>query len=182
MKQKRYFFYAITVFIMILVIGILTNYADTARVTTGKEPQFCVKMVSSNGSKVTYLGLGYKVIRYVGVSPTEPFENNIGVKMGNWFMKYELPEEKIMQVEYDAKTVEITDQNEINKVQNILVNSKYDSELCKGSATYQITLEDETYYVKEDCMEIQKEDKQAKITQEDLDIILQIIEGAKNRS
>lgn len=36
--------------------------------------------------------MGYKVIRYVGVSPNELYENNIGVKMGSWFMKYELPE------------------------------------------------------------------------------------------
>lgn len=40
---------------------------------------------------MTYWGLGYKVIRYVGVSPNEPYESNIGVKMGNWFMKYKLP-------------------------------------------------------------------------------------------
>lgn len=31
-----------------------------------------------------------KVIRYVGVSPNEPYESNIGAKMGSWFMKYEL--------------------------------------------------------------------------------------------
>ena len=59
--------------------------------TTGHEPKCCIKIVSYDGSKVTYWGLGYKVIRYVGVSPNEPYENNIGVKMGSWFMKYELP-------------------------------------------------------------------------------------------
>lgn len=77
--------------VFIIIVGIITNYVDSGRVTTGHEPKYCIKVVSNDGGKVTYWGLGYKVIRYVGVSPNEPYENNIGVKMGNWFMKYELP-------------------------------------------------------------------------------------------
>ena len=81
----------IGIFVIILIIsGIITNYVDGGRVTTGHEPKYCIKIVSNDENKVTYLGLGYKVIRYVGVSPNEPYENNIGVKMGSWFMKYEL--------------------------------------------------------------------------------------------
>ena len=80
------------ILIILIVAGIITNYADSGRVTTGHEPKCCIKIVSYDGSKVTYWGLGYKVIRYVGLSPNEPYENNIGVKMGSWFMKYELPE------------------------------------------------------------------------------------------
>lgn len=76
---------------ILIVVGIITNYIDSGRVTTGHEPKYCIKIVNNDGSKVTYWGLGYKVIRYVGVSPNEPYESNIGVKMGNWFMKYELP-------------------------------------------------------------------------------------------
>ena len=79
------------VLIGLIAMGIITNYIDSGRVTTGHEPKCCIKIVSYDGSKVTYWGLGYKVIRYVGVSPNEPYENNIGVKMGSWFMKYELP-------------------------------------------------------------------------------------------
>lgn len=74
-----------------IIIAIITNYADTGRVSTGHEPKYCIKVVDQDGRKVTYWGLGYKVIRYVGVSPDEPYENNIGVKMGNWLMQYELP-------------------------------------------------------------------------------------------
>ena len=80
-----------TLLMILIVAGIVTNYIDSGRVTTGHEPKYCIKIVNNDGSKVTYLGLGYKVIRYVGVSPNEPYESNIGVKMGNWFMKYELP-------------------------------------------------------------------------------------------
>ena len=79
------------VLIVLIVMGIITNYIDSGRVTTGHEPKYCIKIVNNDGSKVTYWGLGYKVIRYVGVSPNEPYESNIGVKMGNWFMKYKLP-------------------------------------------------------------------------------------------
>lgn len=80
-----------TLLMILIVAGIVTNYIDSGRVATGHEPKYCIKIVNNDGSKVTYWGLGYKVIRYVGVSPNEPYESNIGVKMGNWFMKYKLP-------------------------------------------------------------------------------------------
>ena len=64
----------IVVAIILFVAGIITNYMDSARVRTGNEPKFCIKTVSYDGNKVTYWGLGYKVIRYVGVSPKEPYK------------------------------------------------------------------------------------------------------------
>lgn len=84
----------IVIFIVLLIVlGIITNYIDSGRVSTGHEPKYCIKLISKDERKITYWGLGYKVIRYVGVSPKEPFERNIGVKMGTWFMKYELPKD-----------------------------------------------------------------------------------------
>ena len=73
MKKKICIVAGITLIILI-VAGIITNYADSGRVTTGHEPKYCIKIVSNDGSKVTYWGLGYKVIRYVGVSTNEPYE------------------------------------------------------------------------------------------------------------
>lgn len=81
----------IVVFLVILlIIGIITSYVDGNRVSTENEPKYCIKIISNDGSKVTYWGLGYKVIRYIGVSPNESYKSNIGVKFGSWFMKYEL--------------------------------------------------------------------------------------------
>ena len=34
------------------------------RVATNNEPKYCVKIVSRGGNKITYWGLGYKLIRY----------------------------------------------------------------------------------------------------------------------
>lgn len=90
--KKKVTITIIVVIIILFVAGIITNYMDSARVRTGYEPKYCIKIVSYDGNKVTYWGLGYKVIRYVGVSPNEPYKNNIGVKMGNWFMTYSLDE------------------------------------------------------------------------------------------
>ena len=90
--MKKKICIGVGILLMILIVaGIVTNYIDSDRVATGHEPKYCIKIVNNDGSKVTYWGLGYKVIRYVGVSPNEPYESNIGVKMGNWFMKYKLP-------------------------------------------------------------------------------------------
>ena len=161
--------------IILIVVGIITNYADSCRVTTRHEPKYCIKIVSNDSSKITYWGLGYKVIRYVEVSPNEPYENNIGAKMGSWFMKYELPNEKNITIEYEGKTIEINNYDDINKIYNILVNSKYNSEICNGINTYKITMDNEIYYLKESCQEIQKGDKQGKISKEDLETINNII-------
>ena len=124
--KKKVVIGIIIVAVIIFIIGIITNYIDTGRVTTGHEPKYCIKIVSQHGSKVTYWGLGYKVIRYVGVSPKEPYENNIGVKMGNWFMKYELSEnnEEIKwELENDKEVLDKVDkhiiENELNKVDTL---------------------------------------------------------------
>lgn len=101
MKKK---FITITIIIVSLIIlGIIANYLDSGRVTTNHEPKFCLKIISNNGEKVTYWGLGYKVIRYVNISPSEPYQNNIGVKMGSWFMKYDLPIDS--NVDYSQDTI-----------------------------------------------------------------------------
>ena len=89
--KKKSVFWMVGILILIVIVGIITNYADSANLTTGHEPSYCIKRISKNGDKVTYWGLGYKVVRYVDVSPEESYQNNIGVKMGSWFMKYELP-------------------------------------------------------------------------------------------
>lgn len=144
----------------IVILGIITNYADSGRVTTGHEPKYCIKIVSDDGSKVTYYGLGYKVIRYVEISPNEPYENNIGTKMGNWFINYDLPEQDIIEIEYEGQKITITDAKEVGIIKNILLNSKYNNEICQGINTYKIRLNSDIYYIKEDCKEIQKGDKQ----------------------
>ena len=161
--------------IVLIVAGIITNYSDSARVTTGHEPKCCIKVVSNDGSKVTYWGLGYKVVRYVGVSPNEPYESNIGVKMGSWFMKYELPKADIIEIEYEGQIITITDIKDIGIIENILLNSKYNGEICNGINTHKIILNKDIYYIKESCKEIQKGDKQATISTEDLETINNII-------
>ena len=82
--------FAILVF-LIIIFGIVTSWKDNARVRNGMEPKYVLKTYNSDSSKITYWGLGYKVIRYTSISPNEPFKNSIGVKFGNWFMKYESP-------------------------------------------------------------------------------------------
>ena len=78
------------ILVILRVAGFVTSYIDSARVRNSVEPKFTIKIVSEDGKKVTYWGLGYKVVLYPSVSPNEPFKNNRGVKYGSWFMKYSL--------------------------------------------------------------------------------------------
>lgn len=174
--MKKKISIGIGIFLLLSIIaGIITNYVDSGRVATGHEPKYCIKVVSNGGSKITYWGLGYKVIRYVGVSPKEPYKNNIGAKMGSWFMKYELPKTDTVEIEYEGQAITVTDNKDIETIENILLNSRYSNEICKGINTHKITMNNEIYYLKESCQEIQKGDKQAKISKEDLETIKNII-------
>ncbi len=178
--MKKKIWIGVGIFFMMFVVGMITNYVDSGRVTTGHEPKCCIKMVSNDGSRVTYWGLGYKVIRYVEVSPSEPYESNIGAKMGSWFMKYELPKSNVVKIEYGGETIVITDAKDVEMIENILINSKYNNEICDGISTHKITLNEDVYEIKEYCKEIQKGNKQATISTEDLERINQIISEKRN--
>lgn len=91
MKKKVLIIIGVVI-VILFGVGLITSYKDSARVRAGIEPKYVIKKVSYHEDKVTYWGLGYKVIRYVNASPNEPFKNNRGVKYGNWFMKYEKPQ------------------------------------------------------------------------------------------
>ena len=114
--KKKVFLIVGSIIVILAVVGYVTSYKDSARVRAGIEPKYTIKVVSNDGSKVTYWGLGYKVIRYVGVSPNEPFKNNIGAKYGSWFMNYELekpiPLENIKQI--------IDNYIDINNIENYI--------------------------------------------------------------
>ena len=87
--MKKQILVIVGIIITILVVmGMITSYIDSARVRNGIEPKYVIKIVNDDENKVIYLGLGYKVVLYPSVSPNEPYKNNRGVKYGNWFMKY----------------------------------------------------------------------------------------------
>ena len=92
--KKRILILSIILIVILVSTGLITSYADGARVRNGMAPKHTIKIISEDGNKVTYWGLGYKVVLYPSVSPTEPYKNNRGVKYGSWFMKYELEEKE----------------------------------------------------------------------------------------
>ena len=122
--MKKKILIIIGIILAILVIaGLTTSYADSARVRNGVEPRFTIKIVSEDGNKVTYLGLGYKVVRYPSVSPNEPYKNNRGIKMGSWFMKYDLPKEEenqILTLSFELNNKTYTYNIEYDSEQNIV--------------------------------------------------------------
>lgn len=168
------------IIIVLIIVGFVTNYIDSGRVTTGHEPKYCLKTISKDERRVTYWGLGYKVIRYVGTSPKEPYQNNIGVKMGNWFMKYELSKDLVIKIEVNKEIITISNKNDINRLSNILESSKYNSKICNGISSHKISFKNKKYYLKESCKRIQTGNKQADITSDDLETILEIIAANKD--
>ena len=183
MKKKR-FIITISVLVILIIASLITKYIDTANVSTEHEPECCIKIVSQDGNKVTYWGLGYKVVRYVGVSPNEPYENNIGVKMGSWFMKYKDPTNVILDVKSFGgnNTFQISEKADVDFVGNLLKHSKYIDEPCDGIIDYVITYDDYTYDVLISCSEIRKGNKQAKISDKDMEELERILASAADKS
>lgn len=91
---------------------LVTDYIDSARVRNGIAPKFTIKTISNTGNKVTYWGLGYKVIAYPSVSPKEPLKNNIAFKKGSWFLKFELDNKE----ETKKKIIEIIDKTVLEDI------------------------------------------------------------------
>ena len=181
--KKKGLIITILVLIILIIASLITKYIDTANVSTGHEPECCIKIVSQDGGKVTYWGLGYKVVRYVGVSPKEPYENNIGVKMGSWFMRYDDPTNVILDVKNfgDNSTFQIREKADVDFATNLLKYSKYTDEPCDGIIDYAITYDDYTYDVLISCGEIRKGNKQAKISDKDMEELERILASAADK-
>ena len=181
--KKKGLIITICVLVVLIIASLITKYIDTANVSTGHEPECCIKIVSQDGGKVTYWGLGYKVVRYVGVSPNEPYESNIGVKMGSWFMKYEDPTNVILDVKSFGtnNTFQISKKADVDFVANLLKYSKYTDEPCDGIIDYAITYDDYTYNVLISCKEIRKGNKQAKISDKDMEELERILVTAADK-
>lgn len=182
MKKKTFIILPIVV-VLLVTASLVTSYIDSARVRNSVEPKCTIKIVSEDGSKVTYWGLGYKVVRYVGVSPDEPYENSIGVKMGSWFMNYEKPTNVILDVKSFGtnNTFQISEKVDVDFITNLLKHSKYIDEPCDGIIDYAITYDDYTYNVLIGCSEIRKGNKQAKISDKDMDELERILITAADK-
>jgi len=175
MKKK----FIIAVFIIILLLaGLVTSYIDSARVRNGVEPKYTIKIISDNGNKITYWGLGYKVVRYPAVSPKESFKSSLGVKYGSWFMNYELSNYESIDIVLlmEGKTIKVSRIRDIEFIIGLLKDSKYINEPCDGINSHKIMLNNDAYYLKDGCKEIQKGRKQAKISDADFEKLMKIIE------
>lgn len=179
MKKKGLILTVLAVCVLFMA-SLITKYIDTANVTTGHEPECCIKTVSRDGGRVTYWGLGYKVVRYVGVSPDEPYESNIGVKMGSWFMHYEKPTDVILDIKsFEAgNTFQVSDKADVDFIINLLENAKYINEPCEGISDYAIMYDNDTYTILIGCSEIKRGNKQATISDEDRKVLEKILENA----
>jgi len=184
MKNKKILIILSIVFILLIAVGLVTSYMDSARVRNGVEPKFTIKITTDGGNKITYWGLGYKVVRYPAVSPKEPYKNSLGVKYGSWFMNYKLSNLETIDVELlmDGEKIQITRTRDIEFIVNLTKNSKYNRELCDGINTHKITIGKDIYYIKDSCKEIQKGKKQAEISDADLNKFLSIIEYYQNQN
>lgn len=122
-KGNKVLIITLIVAIIVTILGLVFNHYDTINVVHGKRPRFCIKFDVDDGNKVIYLGLGYKVVAYTGVSPKEPYENHPYKKMIGWFDKFEKPlDHNNVEDIFEIKTIDdfynmsITKENDIRNL------------------------------------------------------------------
>ena len=180
--KKKIIISLICVLVILFILGIFANYYDSARVRAGHEPKLVIKTYSEKYDAVIYYGLGYKIVRHIGVSPNETYESALNIKIGSWFMSNKLPETKEVIVKDldELVLVEPYNINEIrdrNEIVNILENQKYTNEVCEGINDFVVTIDNEKYYIKENCLGIVFDGKEANISKKDMDKLLELIYG-----
>lgn len=74
---------------LLVIIGIITGIEDKSRIEKMEEPKYTIKLVNGESGKITYLGLGYIIVRDTAVSPNESFASSLRVKFRGWFMRYD---------------------------------------------------------------------------------------------
>lgn len=89
MKKKTIIIVGIILSVLV-ALGIITGYLDYKNVKNNIEPKYTLKTISNGGEKVTYWGLGYKVIRYTNNTPSEPFNHSKFIKFGSWLLRYDV--------------------------------------------------------------------------------------------
>ena len=179
MKMRKGIKVALIILGVIIILGLIFFAIDYNRVKNGEKPIFCINTATANdGGTKEYLGLGYKVIDFNRLDGYDE------VKIGTWSMKYEDFENEynananVIVNGYDnIPSITITGEDAII-IKQILNEFTYNGELCDGIYSYEITINDEEHYkVKRDCMAIERENKQTKITKIVLESIENIIEN-----
>ena len=169
---------------VIIILGLVFFAIDYNRVKKQEKPLFCIQHpagVIMDGGTVEYFGLGYKVIDYNMLNGYDE------IKIGSWFMKYEDFENEYNSYVDDTKVIV----NGYNNIPNITITGEdalilkqilndftYNKELCNGIYSYEIIINDKDHYmIKRACMAIEKGNKQAEITEEELKTIEGIIDN-----
>lgn len=88
MKKKVLIIIGIIITLLV-IIGIITGIEDKSRIEKMEEPKYTIKLVNGESGKITYLGLGYIIVRDTAVSPNESFASSLRVKFRGWFMRYD---------------------------------------------------------------------------------------------
>ena len=182
MKMRKGIKVALIILGVIIILVLIFFMVDYNRVKNGEKPIFCINTANANdGGTKEYLGLGYKIIDFNRLDGYDE------VKIGTWSMKYEDFENEYNDYVSDTKVIV----NEYNNIPSITITGEdaliikqilneftYNSELCDGIYSYEITINDEEHYkVKRDCMAIERENKQTEITKIVLESIENIIEN-----
>lgn len=91
------------IILVLVILGGVFFLIDKGRFNKNEKPIFAVRMQEKDGGKVTYMGLGYKIVTYPGVSPKETFKTTKYKKMLCWFQDYEKP--KMVEVKEKAQDI-----------------------------------------------------------------------------
>lgn len=142
----------VMILLILMVVASVFFIVDKKRFLKKKAPIFSIRRESEDETKVTYIGLGYKIVTYPEGTPKQEFKKIKHKKIVPWFGDYKKPSKKAKE-KAKAKKVSIKTQDEFykylgsKKIKAKKPTDKFNKEDAKNNK----------YYIFENGMETNRE-------------------------
>lgn len=158
------------------LVSLLNNMVIYNRVSSPTEfGQAIVFDIEKNdGTKLKINSFGNKFLFIDGVAYRAEYDSSEALSSyANNLANY--TKKMIINDFIENKTITLTDNETYKAIEKILISYEYTNPPCKGIATHSFEFNNDEYILLEDCKEISHNGKQAKISDEDLETIKNII-------
>lgn len=90
MKKKKIIKNVLSIIVIVILLSVTFGVMDYNNVREGNKPMFMVRITDGSKSTQKYIGLGYKLIREVGVSYKEELATDSKIEFGTIFNTWEI--------------------------------------------------------------------------------------------
>lgn len=103
----------IIIITLIVLLGTISGLIDYNRVKQNKKPLFMVSL-RNDKDPLNYIGLGYRMQRFTGLSPKQKLSSDVWVKFGSWFYTKEIKYKSLKEINPETDNSSAASENNIS--------------------------------------------------------------------